>query len=227
MKSHIWATTFLFLFSTVAVSQTTLPCLPTLDELVDARLLLLKPKHEVEVKKFDTVKNNNDWLDKLLLDRITGSYSVGKGLTVDDSTDGSPSRTLLATDRSTTAWTITYSAPLSLFRQKLSTDDGADDEIDILDSKQQFERQEEAIKLNLMHNDYLEARRNYLACDDRSKPECLTHGYKMRKLAINILLLTGIQGCLNEWSCFLEEEDCPSLKNMMLNVQGAEPKENG
>jgi hypothetical protein len=227
MKSHVWAMILLLLGSTVAFSETPEPCLSTLGELVDARLLLLKPKHEVEVKKFETVKNNNDWLDKLILDRITGSYSVGKGLTVDDSTDGSPSRTLLATDRSTSAWTITYSAPLSLFRQKISTDDGADDEIDILESKQQFERQEEAIKINLMHNDFLEARRNFLACGDPSKPECLAHGYKMRKLAINLLLLTGIEGCLNEWSCFLEKEDCPSLYQMMLNVQGTEPKVNG
>jgi hypothetical protein len=223
VKLYVWTTLLLFLVSKPAFSQAELPCLPSLEELVDARLKLLEPRHEAEVRKFETVQNHNDWVDKLFLDRITGTYSFGKGFTVDNTDDGG-GRTLVATGRSTNAWAVTYSVPLSFIRQKFSVDDAAEDEIQVLSAKQRLERQEEAIKINLMHNDYLEARRNFSACD-RSKPECLAQGYKMRKVAINLLLLTGLKSspsCL-DWNCFLEKDGCSTLDKMILDVQGEKP----
>jgi hypothetical protein len=122
MKALVWAFVLWLQLGAVALAIDRFPCLPPLDALVKARLAMLDARQTTEQDVERVALKNNGYLNKLLLDRLSGTYSYGKGLTVDSSIDGSAAHTLLRTDDSKSAWSISYTLPLNAFTDKIVTE---------------------------------------------------------------------------------------------------------
>src|SRR5688572_29395809 len=101
---------------------------------------MLEPKRDAELRKQHTTRKHNNWYNKLVFDRISGTYSYGEGLFIDDSMDGDLARTFVQTDKRTSSWAVSYTVPLSLIREWTVTNAQVSDEVAVLVSQQQAER---------------------------------------------------------------------------------------
>ncbi len=177
-------------------------CLPPLNDLVKQRLALLDGRQRIERKKEAFVQETNGWLNKLLIDRLSGTYSFGKGLTVDSSVDGTASHTIVETSKSSSAWALTYTLPLSVFTDRHMTKEKTNAEINLVTAKQALERRDETMKINLLYGDLSEAKTKLLAfCIQRDDATCLPLVFLARKAAVSLLCLTGLKetGDRTEW----------------------------
>ena len=205
------------------IAAESLPCLPSVEDLVAARLTAISSKHATDEKKIEKkIEHNKSLLDKLILDRINGTYSTGKGFVVTDIDQADAGSSFTATGNSNESWAVTYTIPLNLLRQKFYTDDDLRADHAAILAQQRLERQKEGVDINSQYNDYLEARANYTqGCPDN---QCrLAAAYKMRKLAISLLLLTELPEPSNcpSWKCFPDNGNCKSnMQTFLTNVQG-------
>ena len=187
-------------------------CLPPLDDLVKARLELLAARQAIERSKEAIVLQNNKLINKLVLDRLSGTYNFGKGLAVDSTLNGNTGKTLVETSKSNSAWTISYTLPLSAITDKDVTKAKSDAEVLLLLEKQRLERRDEATKINLQYGELLEAKTKLLAlCRERDTPAkdilCLPLVFQVRKVAVSLLCATNRKatGNYSEWDDVAKE----------------------
>jgi hypothetical protein len=168
-------------------------CLPPLHELVEARLKLLGARQLIERNKEVIALESNRWYNKFLVDRLSGTGNYGKGFTVDSSLDGTTDRKIVETNNSSSAWTISYTLPLSALFDKPDTDKS------LLEEKQKLEKRDEATKINLQYGELLEAKRKLIAfCSTIADEKCLPLVFLIRKAAVSLLCATGLKATGND-----------------------------
>jgi hypothetical protein len=205
VKTLVWTVLFWLQLGVAASGAEKLPCPPPLAEAVNVRLDMLVARQQLERAKEAIALQNNGILNKLLLDRLSGSYTYGKGFTVDSSIDGSATQTFVRTDKLQSAWSISYTLPLSAFTDKYITKAKVGTEVALLDEKQRLERRDEVAKINLLYGDFLEAQQKLnLLCKSERDDTCLPLVSQARKAIVSLLCLSGLK----------EPETCPKWESV-------------
>jgi hypothetical protein len=194
MKALVCASALWLACAGLVSAADTFPCVPALDELVKARLDLVEARQQQELVQGNVALFNNGWLSRFFYDRISGTSSYGRGLTIDSKVDGNTGHTLVQTNNTHSTWTITYTLPLNAFTEMRMANAKAAADRAVLQAKQKLERQDEATKISVQYGDFLEAKAKLLSeCSTASAndDDCLTLVFKVRKAAAGLLCLAG------------------------------------
>lgn len=176
------------------------PTAPSAAEAIATRLSVLCPQLLAQRAKIKEVKDQNDWFDRLILDRIAGVYSRGEGLSAVDQETATNTTTIL-TQQDNEAWAVTYSLPLSVFRSKHSIDAHAGRDLEVLRATQKLAVLKEIEALRSLILDLSASRflfEKTCTANDDEKPACIAPffaSWKAHSTLTSRLDVSGVGEC--------------------------------